>query len=118
MAYDRRTRQAVLFGGYDGQSDLGDTWLWDGATGTWTQANPARSPKAVTGPMVFTGLRGRVDEFGGFSGNLYENTMWEWKRNQLAASAYRDAALRAFLRRGRASITSPTRWFSTVAWRT
>jgi hypothetical protein len=28
--------------------------------------------------MVFTGLKGRVDEFGGFSGNLYEGTMWEW----------------------------------------
>jgi Galactose oxidase, central domain len=78
MAYDHRTRKIVLFGGYDGQKDLGDTWLWDGATLTWTQAAPAHSPKAVTGPMVFTDLNGRVDVFGGFSGNLYENTMWQW----------------------------------------
>ena len=78
MAYDLRTHRVVLFGGYDGSSDLGDTWLWDGRTSTWTQATPAHSPKAVTGPMVFTGLKGRVDEFGGFSGNLYEGTMWEW----------------------------------------
>ncbi|MBA3832131.1 MAG: hypothetical protein H0X34_09605 [Chthoniobacterales bacterium] len=28
--------------------------------------------------MVFTDLNGRVDEFGGFSGNLYEGTMWQW----------------------------------------
>jgi hypothetical protein len=28
--------------------------------------------------MVFTDLDGRVDEFGGFSGNLYEDTMWRW----------------------------------------
>ncbi|MEO8043998.1 MAG: kelch repeat-containing protein [Spartobacteria bacterium] len=77
MAYDRRTQKVVLFGGYNGHSDLGDTWLWDGRTSTWTQATPAHSPKAVTGPMVFTGLRGRVDEFGGFNG-LYQNAMWEW----------------------------------------
>jgi len=78
MAYDRRTRQVVLFGGYDGSRNLGDTWLWDGRTSTWTQAAPAHSPKAVTGPMVFTDLNGRVDEFGGYDGNLYQLTMWEW----------------------------------------
>lgn len=78
MAYDHRTREIVLFGGYDGRKDLGDTWLWDGRISSWTQALPTHSPKAVTGPMVFTGLRGRVEEFGGFSGNLYEGTMWEW----------------------------------------
>ncbi len=78
MAYDRRARKVVLFGGYDGSHDLGDTWLWDSRTSTWTQATPAHSPAAVTGPMVFTDLSGRVDEFGGFSGNLYEGTMWQW----------------------------------------
>jgi hypothetical protein len=78
MAYDRRTHQVVLFGGYDGHRDLGDTWLWDGLTSTWTQAFPAHSPKAVTGPMVFTDVDGRVDEFGGFDGNLYQATMWRW----------------------------------------
>ena len=77
MAYDRRTRKVVLFGGYNG-TYLGDTWLWEGVTSTWTQAAPTHSPKAVTAPMVFTGLNGRVDEFGGFSGNLYAGTMGEW----------------------------------------
>jgi hypothetical protein len=78
MAYDRRTRMLVLFGGYDGSRDLGDTWLWDGRNSTWTQAAPRRSPKAVTGPMVFTDFDGRVDEFGGFDGNFYQLTMWQW----------------------------------------
>ena len=78
MAYDHRNHEIVLFGGYDGHADLGDTWLWNSRTLTWTQATPAHAPKAVTGPMVFTDLNGRVDEFGGFSGNLYELTMWQW----------------------------------------
>lgn len=78
MAYDHRTRKVVLFGGYDGRNDLGDTWLWDGTTSTWAQAEPIHSPEAVTGPMVFTDLNGRVDEFGGFAGNLYEGAMWQW----------------------------------------
>ncbi|MEO5717232.1 MAG: kelch repeat-containing protein [Chthoniobacterales bacterium] len=77
MAYDRRTRKVVLFGGFNGR-DLGDTWLWDGATSSWTQATPLHSPKAVTGPMLFTDADGRVDEFGGFDGNLYQGTMWRW----------------------------------------
>ncbi len=78
MAYDRRTHQVVLFGGYNGIDDLGDTWLWDGATSTWTQAAPTHVPEAVTGPMVFTDLDGRVDLFGGFDGNFYQDIMWRW----------------------------------------
>ena len=78
MAYDRRTHKAVLFGGYNGRQDLGDTWLWDGTTSTWTQVTPGHSPTAVTGPMVFTDPNGRVDEFGGFDGQLYEGRMWQW----------------------------------------
>ncbi|HEY8650171.1 MAG TPA: kelch repeat-containing protein [Chthoniobacterales bacterium] len=78
MAYDRHTHKVVLFGGYNGTQDLGDTWLWDGLASTWTQAAPTHSPKAVTGPMVFTDANGSVDEFGGFDGNLYQGTMWQW----------------------------------------
>lgn len=78
MAYDRSTRKIVLFGGYDGRRDLGDTWLWDGATSTWTQASPLHSPTAVTGPMVFNDLSGRVDTMGGFDGQFYQSTMWQW----------------------------------------
>src|SRR5690349_8351796 len=78
MAYDRKTRKVVLFGGYDGRKDLGDTWIWDGRALTWTQATPAHSPKAVTGPMVFTDFDGRVDVYGGFDGQFYQLTQWKW----------------------------------------
>lgn len=79
MAYDAVQHVLVLFGGYDGQQHLGDTWLWDGAHSTWTQASPAHSPTAVTGPMLFTDpLNGHVDEFGGYSGQSYQNATWRW----------------------------------------
>ena len=77
MAYDVVTQKVVLFGGYNG-TYLGDTWLWDGATSQWTEATPAHSPVAVTGPMLFTDPNGRVDTFGGFDGRFYQLTMWQW----------------------------------------
>ncbi len=97
MAYDRATRKVVLFGGYDGRNDLGDTWIWDGATSTWTQAAPLHSPKPVTGPMVFTDLSGRVDKLGGFDGQFYDITMWQWSGRRLAKVAPGDGALRPII---------------------
>jgi hypothetical protein len=79
MAFDRVTRKLVLFGGYNGSHFLGDTWLWDGATSRWTQAHPASSPTAVTGPMLFTDPKdGHADQFGGFDGRFYQLITWRW----------------------------------------
>jgi hypothetical protein len=44
MAYDRKIRKRVLFGGVSGFVLLSDTWLWDGASSTWTQAHPKTIP--------------------------------------------------------------------------
>src|SRR3982750_535832 len=93
MAYDQVSRKVVLFGGYNGTSYLRDTWLWDGATSKWTQAAPAHSPPAVTGPMLFTDPNGKVDEFGGYDGSRYQGTMWrwtgtDWRRLQLPMLPY------------------------------
>ena len=79
MAYDATLRKIVLFGGYDGSQYFGDTWLWDGATLSWTQAHPAHHPTAVTGPAVFPDpLTGHVETFGGFDGRLFQNQTWQW----------------------------------------
>ncbi len=75
MAFDVTLQKLVLFGGWNGYNYLGDTWVWDGATASWTEMNSARSPKPMTGPMVFTDPRnGRVDTYGGFDGQFYSLT--------------------------------------------
>ena len=35
-------------------------------------------PPAVTGPMLFPDPNGRADVFGGFDGQFYQLTMWQW----------------------------------------
>src|SRR5262245_1269709 len=78
MAWDAVSQRVVLFGGYDGKY-LGDTWLWNGLTGTWSKAMPATSPKGVTGPMLFTDpLTGHVIDYGGYDGQFHQSQTWRW----------------------------------------
>lgn len=45
MVFDERWGVVVLFGGVDGASTaLGDTWVYEYSTNTWTQMTPAGSP--------------------------------------------------------------------------
>jgi hypothetical protein len=78
MAYDEVTQKIVLFGGFNGRHYLGDTWVFDGNTLRWVQARPVHSPAPVTGPMVFTDPNGHVDVYGGFDGQFYQYSMWQW----------------------------------------
>lgn len=79
MAYDSVTRQLVLFGGYDGAAHLGDTWTWDGSALAWTHRQTATKPPGVSGPMMFTDpLNGHADLVGGFDGQLFHSTTWQW----------------------------------------
>jgi len=70
MAYDERADRVVLFGGapgpQDGETPLGDTWIYDLARNEWTEARPATAPTARGWhAMTYdTGL-GRVVLFGG-----------------------------------------------------
>jgi len=87
MAFDAVTGKVVLFGGFGG-GYLGDTVLWDGATGTGAQATPAHVPTAVTGPSLFTDpLTGEVVQFGGFSGQFYQLTTYRWSGGDWQALA-------------------------------
>jgi len=76
--FDAKLQQVVLFGGFNGQY-LNDTWFWNGATSTWTQAVPTHQPKAVTLPMLFPDpLTGSADIFGGYDGRFYQSTSYRW----------------------------------------
>lgn len=77
-AYDAKLQQLVMFGGFNGQY-LNDTWLWNGATSTWTQATPKHQPVAMTLAMLFPDpISGRADLFGGYDGKFYQSTSYRW----------------------------------------
>jgi len=74
----------VLYGGYtDALPDMGDTWLYDYSTNTWTEASPEASPPSLYGcEMIYDPSTRAVLMFGG---HYYENdrdffirTVWEY----------------------------------------
>ena len=87
MGFDKATQKLVLFGGFNGghsrSAFLQDTWLWDGATSTWTQATMKSSPPRATGAVVFSDpVTGGAIMFGGYNPfkpkfPVYDNT-WRW----------------------------------------
>jgi hypothetical protein len=45
LAFDVARNRTLLFGGSQGATvQLGDTWVWDGLAGAWTQLNPPAHP--------------------------------------------------------------------------
>ena len=91
MAFDRVAQRIVLYGGVQSiHSFFSDTWLWDGATRTWTQAAPSHSPPAMVGAMAFTDPNGgHVSMFGGQDANgadydiTYRWTGSDWRKLNL-----------------------------------
>jgi hypothetical protein len=90
MVYDAAAGTVVLFGGYSssigkptGGVPLGDTWVWNGRTKTWTQKFPATSPSARRAPLAYDPITRTVVLFGGDNGggdccNIYYNDTWTW----------------------------------------
>jgi hypothetical protein len=84
MAFDGVNHQNVLFGGMDGimmDPPFGETWLWDGAAGTWTEPfTPGPAPRTFAA-MAFDGASSHVLLFGGvtdyFGIALWGDT-WAW----------------------------------------
>jgi hypothetical protein len=80
MAHDPGQGTVVLFGGRNNPSGfLGDTWLWNGTTQSWTQATPANAPTArQSHSMAFDATLGVVVLTGGVGagGNLAD--VWHW----------------------------------------
>ncbi len=90
MAYDAAHSQVVMFGGYN-NSQLSDTWVWDGTN--WTQKAPAHNPPAREGArMVYDAAHSQVVMFGGYAGggaNLSDTWVWtgsDWTQQSPANS--------------------------------
>jgi hypothetical protein len=84
MAYDAARNRVVLFGGrFSAYQTAGDTWEWDGDSGSWTERIPAGSrpqPRCLHS-LAYDHARGTVLLFGGelFGGNVeYFGDTWEW----------------------------------------
>jgi len=68
MAYDPASERVLLFGGAENNGSVkGDTWLWDGHAGAWTQVTGlANSPSARAGAQIaYDGFQ--LVLFGGYS---------------------------------------------------
>jgi hypothetical protein len=81
MAFDGASGKVMLFGGRPaGSLDAADTWHWDGAAGTWSQATPATAPPARNQhAMAYDAARGQVLLFGGTApGGAYAADTWVW----------------------------------------
>ncbi|HUR83395.1 MAG TPA: kelch repeat-containing protein [Thermoanaerobaculia bacterium] len=86
IAIDPRDGKVLLFGGLRAtidakknvtQSYINDTWLWDGASGTWTELHPSRMPAArQNGALEFDEASGRFILNGGFAGQIYLSDTW------------------------------------------
>ncbi len=66
QAFDPCSGKTVLFGGLNNGISLGDTWVFDSATNTWTELTPASSPSArESAVMIFDQSTGYLILFGG-----------------------------------------------------
>jgi hypothetical protein len=62
--------RVLLHGGRSAPGgELGDTWIFDGATGTWTNAMPAGAPMPDTAFAFAFDRMDTVTRFGGFANN-------------------------------------------------
>jgi RHS repeat-associated protein len=79
LSYDSANNQVVMFGGCYGSTILGDTWVFDGVSDTWTQkvVSPAPSARCAFG-QTYNAASGQTLLFGGYSGSVLNGDTWSW----------------------------------------
>ena len=77
MTYDPVSGKIIMFGGFDGNGYLNDTWEFDGVT--WTQITTSTPPPARTAAqMAFDSVSRKVVLYGGYDGQNYLGDTWLW----------------------------------------
>jgi len=79
MVYDGYRERAILFGGWNGGDNFGDTWEWDGDT--WSKTTSSGPKARFSHVMAFDNARKKVVMFGGRADRLLGDT-WEWDGHQ------------------------------------
>jgi N-acetylneuraminic acid mutarotase len=77
MVYDSDSDKIILFGGFDGEKDYNETWLYDYNTNNWTNLNPftAPSPRRAHS-MAYDSKLNKFVLFGGY--NETKNLIDTW----------------------------------------
>ncbi len=98
-----------LFGGNDGDVELGDTWVFK--NGQWEEIFPPVSPSPRNAMrMAYDPVRKRVLLFGGWDGSTYLGDTWEWigttwlKRQPTTSPPARALHSMSFTQRGRIAV--------------
>jgi N-acetylneuraminic acid mutarotase len=80
------SQRLVLFGGWEGQADAGDTWAFDGAA--WTGLHPAHAPSARNSAAA-AAIGARIVLFGGTNDGLgdpgIQTDTWAWSNGDWTA---------------------------------
>ncbi len=83
QAFDPSSGQIVLFGGSHNGISLGDTWVFDSSTNSWTELTPPISPSArEKASMVFDQSRGIIILFGGYNNGTQLGDTWVFDHRQ------------------------------------
>ncbi|MFX1254392.1 MAG: Kelch repeat-containing protein [Promethearchaeota archaeon] len=77
MTYDSLNNKLILFGGYESNGYLRDTWTYDYSTNQWTQIFPLTSPGVRhSHAMVYDSANQKVILFGGHNQQFILNDTW------------------------------------------
>jgi|GEM_PF-3835991 len=81
MVYNTQQKQLLLFGGWNGESRMNETWSYE--NNEWMQLNPNNSPTARNHSyMIYDEKHKKAILFGGHDGQNVFGDMWEFSNSQ------------------------------------
>ncbi len=87
MTYDSTAKRIIMFGGYDGDNLLNETWVYDTVNNTWYNKTSEMIiigdnfyPRAVMG-LTYDSTAKKTIMFGGTASSVEFNDTWEYNFN-------------------------------------